>query len=140
MNNIKRIVIVGTMACVITVIPGISGHISATVYAAAAAPTGLSSLDKTKPSDSDRLTETLGLNSDKELYDALLDGQSLAEIAAAHHKEVDPAIAMQTEQLQQQLTRRYADGQLSEAAYRQQMAEAAEIISASAHRPYKILG
>ncbi|WP_410771194.1 hypothetical protein [Fontibacillus sp. BL9] len=137
--NIKQIVIVGTMACVITVIPGISGHTS-NIACAAAISAKLTSLDNTKETGKDTLIDSLGLSTDKALYDALLDGQSLSEIATSNDKQVDSVISLQTTQLQQQLTQRYNEGQLSEASYLLQMEEASEIISASAHQPYRILG
>ncbi len=137
--NIKKIVIVGTMACVITVIPGISGHTSSKAYAAAF-PVMLSHLDKSKETGKDRFIDSLGVSDDRVLYDSLLEGQSLADIAKTNDKEVDSVIQLQTEQFQQQLTQRFAAGQLSETAYRLQMEEAPEIINKSVHQSYRILG
>ncbi|GIP52693.1 MULTISPECIES: hypothetical protein [Paenibacillus] len=137
--NIKRIVIVGTMACVITVIPGISGHTSSKAYAAAF-PAMLSHLDKSRETGKDRFIESLGLTNERVLYDSLLEGQSLADIAESNEKEIDTVIQLQTEQLQQQLTQRFASGQLSETAYRLQMEETPEIIKESVYQSYRILG
>lgn len=137
--NIKRIFIVGTMACVITVIPGISGHTSSKAYAAAF-PAMLSHLDKSRETGKDRFIESLGLTNERVLYDSLLEGQSLADIAESNEKEIDSVIQLQTEQLQQQLTERFASGQLSETAYMLQMEETPEIIKESVYQSYRILG
>lgn len=134
--NIKQVVIVGTMACVITIVPAISGQTPGKAYAAN--PTKITNQNDSKDSGADRLNETLGLSTDKALYDALLDGQSLVDIAALNQKDIDPVIMLQTEQLQQQLTRRFDAGQLSEVSYKKLMEEAAEIIKASAHQSYHI--
>ncbi|RCX18223.1 hypothetical protein DFP94_107178 [Fontibacillus phaseoli] len=137
--NIKKIVIVGTMACVITVIPGISGHTSSKAYAAVF-PAMLSHLDKSKETGKDRFIDSLGLSDEGVLYDSLLEGQSLADIAKSNDKEVNSVIQLQTEQLQQQLTQRFATGQLNETAYRLQMEEAPGIIKDSVYQTYRILG
>ncbi|WP_334074317.1 MULTISPECIES: hypothetical protein [Paenibacillus] len=137
--NIKHFVIVGTIACVITIVPGNSGHLSKN-QGQAAAYTKLTDCGKPGQADEDGLLAALGLPTEHELYDALLEGQSLTEVAAGSQADPEAIIRLQTEQLQRQLTERFTRGQLSKTAYLEQMKEVPELIRASAEQSYRILG
>ena len=81
----------------------------------------------------------LGVSSDKEIYDSLLEGRSLADIAEAHGQDADSVIALQVKEMQEQLRQRLEQGSLTQEAYEQQLRELPELISGSVHSKYRIL-
>lgn len=136
--NIKHFVIVGTIACVITVVPGTSSHLSK--YQGHVAYAKLTDCGKAGPTEEDALLATLGLPTEHALYDALLEGQSLTDVAAKREADPEAVIRLQTEQLQRQLTERFTRGELSRIAYLAQMKEVPDLIRTSAEQSYQILG
>lgn len=136
--KLKKVVIIGTMAFVITINPSLSGFLTSLAFAAN--PSRLSSLSNTAELPQDELAELLGMSSDKEVYDALLEGQSLADIAETHGQDADSVVQLQMEQLQEQLLQRRSQGYLTQEAYEQQLRELPDIIADSVHGKYTILG
>ncbi|MBA9083702.1 hypothetical protein FHR92_000145 [Fontibacillus solani] len=136
--NIKQVVIVGTMAFVITLTPGISAQLNS--GSASACPIKQSNLhnDNTSESENDDFNEALGVSADETVYNALLEGNSLADIADSHQQDVDRLIELQVSQMQGQLTQRYRQGNLSPESYSEQMKELPDIIKESVYKRYTI--
>lgn len=135
--KLKKVVIVGTMAVVITINPSLSGYLASVAFAAHASKA--SSLSITTLSPKSELNNALGVSSDKEVYDALLEGQSLADIAEARGQDADSVIGLQIKELQEQLQQRLEQGNLTQEAYEQQLREIPELIAGSVHSKYRIL-
>lgn len=141
---IKRIVIVGTMACFITLGSGLSGQTAAAAKALALIPAKQADQNNSnsKQKKSDPLIEAIGLANSEDhtdgLYEALAAGNSLADIAISNQKDVDSIISLQVSQLQEQLDQRFADGHISIEAYQQQSQELVAIISESVAKKYHV--
>lgn len=135
--KLKKVVIVGTMAVVITITPSLSGYLASIAFAAQASKA--SSLSTATLSPQSELNDVLGVSSDKEIYDSLLEGRSLADIAEAHDQDADSVIALQVKEMQEQLRQRLEQGSLTQEAYEQQLRELPELISGSVHSKYRIL-
>jgi hypothetical protein len=142
--TIRRIVIVGTMACFITLGSGISGQTAAAAKALALIPAKQVDQNKSnsKQKNSDPLIDAVGIanneNCTDALYEALAAGNSLADITISNQKDVDSVISLQVSQLQEQLDKRLADGHISIEAYQQQSQELVAIISESVSKKYHI--
>ncbi|MNP50705.1 hypothetical protein D3C76_1449850 [compost metagenome] len=135
--NIKQVVIIGTMAVVITLNPSTFGQ---WIGGASACPIEESNLNNNNSSESenDDFAEALGVSSNEAVYNALLEGSSLADIAESHQQDVDYIIALQVSQLQSQLTDRYMQGSLSTESYLEQMTELPDIIKESVYKRYTL--
>lgn len=81
----------------------------------------------------DPLTQAIGEDADAVIYDALLEGKSLADVAQTHGADVDGLIRHQVAQLSVQLDERLASGSISEEAYAAQSGELYEIVARSVH-------
>lgn len=81
----------------------------------------------------DDFQKALGRVSDEEVYQALYDGGTLADIAIDHHTDVQPIIDLQVRQLQQQLDERLAAGSISLQQYQGLKDELVEIVSNSVY-------
>ncbi|GAA3403190.1 hypothetical protein ACFFNY_06135 [Paenibacillus hodogayensis] len=126
--NPKQFIIVSTMALVISFSSMMQEH-----KAYAQSP-GAPSLDR--PSCSNALDEfhlALGVSSDEEVYDALYDGRSLADIADANQRDVQQLIDLQVAQLSEQLDRRYESGSLPAHQYEAHKAELRLMIADSVY-------
>ncbi|MNW52340.1 hypothetical protein D3C74_298560 [compost metagenome] len=136
--NIKQVVIVGTMAFAITLTPSISGHFNS--GAASACPFKQSNLNNNAApeSENDDFYDALGVSDDESIYEALFQGHSLADIAEAHQQDVDQIIELQVGQLEEQLTLRFSQGDLSPEAYAEQIKELPNMIKESVHKRYTI--
>jgi hypothetical protein len=75
----------------------------------------------------------LGAASDEEVYDALYNGQTLADFAAGHGQDPKRIIELQTAELAKQLDDRLVSGSLSPEAYLSHKAELSDIITRSAY-------
>ncbi|MFC5704296.1 hypothetical protein ACFPVX_23650 [Cohnella faecalis] len=80
----------------------------------------------------DHLLHLLGATED-ELYDALYNEKSLAELAASKQVEVSQIIELQVAEMTEQLEARLSSGSLSPAAYEAQKSELTEIITNSVY-------
>jgi hypothetical protein len=137
----KRIIIVGTMAIVITI--GVfRNETNVNAYVS------IISLDKSDVSQTKKTNltiphkqrfatgdflQSLGASSEEEVYDALYNGKSLADIAKSNHKDVQPLIDLQVTELTAQLDQRLAAGSLSPEDYQAQKAELPDLISKSVY-------
>lgn len=121
----KKIVLVGTMVIAITV-----GGVSWNTYVSAS-PITLP-LITTVPVKED-LLHVLNLSSDEELYNALYEGNTLAEVAHDHHVDVQKIINLQVAELTAQIDLRYASGSLTPQQYEDQKAEVRDIITKSVY-------
>jgi hypothetical protein len=81
----------------------------------------------------DELLYNLGLSNDNELKDALYDGKTLADIAAANHGDLESIIDLQVAQLTEQLMDRLASGSLTWEQYKAQKLELRDIVTRSAY-------
>jgi hypothetical protein len=134
--NIKKIVIVGTMAFVITLSPVFSGY-SSTDVALNPAQQADQSTDRNED-DRDPVIEALGLNNEEALYEDLLQGHSLTDIALKEDKNIDQVIQLQVTQLKEQIHSRFIEGSLSEEQYLQQIDEVPDIIASSVLQRYDL--
>ncbi|AJS60949.1 SHOCT domain-containing protein [Paenibacillus sp. IHBB 10380] len=123
--NSKRIIIVGTIVFAITV-----GGASWNNNVIASSIT--KSLNTTTPVQDD-LLQVLDLSSDDEIYDALYNGKTLADIAKDNDVDVQNVIDLQVEELTEQLKLRLANGSLTPEQYEEQKSEIRDIITKSAY-------
>lgn len=77
--------------------------------------------------------QVLGVTSDQEIYDALYDGRTLADIAAEHGQDPARVADLQAAELTRQLESRLASGSITPEVYEAQKAEVAEIITRSVY-------
>ncbi|MEC2342922.1 hypothetical protein P9H28_02225 [Paenibacillus barengoltzii] len=136
--KLKKVVILGTMALVITINPSMSSFVTSLSYAAH--PSKQSNQSNKAERQEDELNRVLGASSDREVYDALLEGQSLAEIAESHGQDANLVIQLQIAQLQEQLQKRLDDGSITREVYELQLQELPELVAESAKTRYTILG
>lgn len=127
----KRILIVGTM--VLTITSGLG------IWDKKAAADSYSSLreeitsQNKQISSQDHFLQALGASSNEEVYDALLQGKSLAEIAGKHQADVDRIVNLQVAELSAQLDARFADGSLPLDKYFALKAEIADTVKRSVY-------
>ncbi|MGG6309471.1 hypothetical protein [Paenibacillus macerans] len=136
--KLKKVVIIGTMALVISINPNFYGYLTSLAYAGG--PSRQSSLSNAAERPDEELNALLGKASDKEVYDALLEGQSLAEMAESSGQNANRIVRLQVQQLQEQLLQRLNDGHLSREAYERQLQELPDIVAASVENRYTIIG
>jgi cobalamin biosynthesis protein CbiD len=134
--NPKRIFIVGTMALTIT----ISGGVWSKETNANASHSTLESLDahNVQVAVKDDFLQALGASSDEEVYDSLLQGRSLADIADDNHGDVQRIINQQIAELTEQLDVRLANGSLLPHDYQAQKSEIRNIIKKSVYTQMNI--
>jgi hypothetical protein len=128
--NPKKLFIAGTVAFTIAISNGTGGS------AAGAHPYQSSWNSKDKSDDSrnnDLLLEALGVASNEELHDALMNGRTLADIAHANGKDIVPVIRLQIAEMTEQLNLRLAAGTLAPERYEAHKSELASLITASTH-------
>ncbi len=82
---------------------------------------------------SDPLAQAIGEEADSVIYDALLEGKTLADVAYDHGADVDSLIRHQVAQLTVQLDERLAAGSISEEVYAAQRGELYDIVARSVH-------
>ncbi|MEC0090568.1 hypothetical protein [Paenibacillus macquariensis] len=121
----KKIIIVGSMVFAITV-GGISwnSHVSASPI--------MLDLNTTAPVKED-LLHVLKLSSNEELYNALYDGSTLADLAKDNNVDVQKVISLQVAELTAQIDSRYASGNLTDQQYNEQKSEVRDLITQSVH-------
>lgn len=136
----KRIVMVGTMAFAITVSIVIWREDAAAAAPAAGLPdvSGAYTYECPLPSaeansETDSFVNALGASSEEDIYDALYDGQSLADIAGARGADVRDVIELQVAELTAQLDARMAAGNLAPDRYEAHKAELREVVTRSAY-------
>jgi hypothetical protein len=131
----KRILLVGTMALTISIGGGIWDE------EAKAAGTTLNPYDNhdtcnlksAAAAAKDPFLHLLGVSKDEEVHEALYNGQSLADLAAAHDASIDRVIEQQVSELTAQLDERLAKGMIPLEQYEAQKAELVDIVTRSAY-------
>lgn len=127
--NIKYVILAGTIAVAVTF-----GSATAATPRQADADTGLSKWAAAQTEEpGDTLLDALQLNQERELYDQLYEGHTLADIAAAGGGDAEKVIALQVSQLQDQLDARLAGGDITYEQYRLQSEELPDIIRSSVY-------
>ncbi|WP_442601964.1 hypothetical protein [Paenibacillus sp. KN14-4R] len=76
---------------------------------------------------------TLGASSDEDIYDALYDGKTLADIAAGNNQDVQSIINLQVAEMTAQLDERLASGSITPTVYHAQKSELSSIITDSVY-------
>ncbi|GGH37122.1 hypothetical protein [Paenibacillus segetis] len=135
--NIKQVIIVGTMAFVVTLSPGLSGY-SASAAVALNPPKLTDLSNDAKETEVDPVIEALGFTDEEGIYEELLEGHSLADMAESNHKDVNQIIDLQVSQLREQVTVRYAQGSLTQEQYEQQLDEIPSIVADSVLKRYDL--
>lgn len=124
----KRIIIAGTMALSISICSLLQGDKSG-----AEASTRMNAPSETNSAVTDDLRAALGVESDEDIYDALYEGQTLAELAERNGKDAETVVDLQVAQLAEQLSLRLASGCLSPERYEAHLAELREIVARSVY-------
>lgn len=122
--NIKRVMIVGTMVVAMSF-----GGTAWGKPAVTASP--VAKWSTTGVADKDELLDALNQSSDDELYEALYDGKSLADIAAENDGNIGRVIQLQVSQLTQQLDARLASGSITAQQHAAYKAEVRELVAQS---------
>jgi hypothetical protein len=131
--NPKRLIIVGTVALVVTIGGKIWNDETKAVVSLSFSPVGHFVVSKANETAQADLTQVLGVSSDEEIYDALYNGKSLANIAEDNHADVQNVIDLQVAELTVQLTNRLDNGSISPTEYQLQKSELPEIITKSVY-------
>ncbi|PYI51371.1 hypothetical protein [Paenibacillus flagellatus] len=130
--NPKQIVMIGAIAVVISI-----GSVFQSEEAHAGSllrtPDQAESIRPCETDASAALHEALGVSTDEQIYDALYEGRSLADIAAANGKDARHVIDLQVSELSEQLDRRLASGSLSWDRYLAHKAELTDMITRSVY-------
>lgn len=136
--NPKRIIITGVMAISIALSGGVwSDDVSASsLDQYASYSTKENKLPTTNTPAKDDLTQILGV-SDEDIYYAIYNGKSLADLAHENHVDVQKIIDLQIAEMTEQLNIRLASGYLTPNVYQAQKSELAEIITKSVYRDHK---
>lgn len=124
--RIHRLIMIGTVAIVLSLGAG-------TKPSSAEAVLSQIYTKESADSSSDRFLPALGAAGQEEVWDALYQGRSLADIAEANGKHAQDVIDLQIAQLSEQLQRRMESGQLSKSDYQAQMMELPAIVTASVY-------
>lgn len=124
----KHIIIVGTMVFVITI-----GGLTKSPEARGSASILQSETELSLNTTEDDFLQALGASSDEEVYEALYNGKSLADVADEHHKDVKNIIRLQVAELTEQLNARLAAGSLTPEVYQAQKSELEDIVTKSAY-------
>jgi hypothetical protein len=123
--NPKRIIIVGTMVVVMTLGGSSFSHkISAS---------SITESNNATTAVNDDLLQILKVSSDEEMYNAIYDGKSLADIANDNQVDVNNVVDLQVAQLTEQLDLRLASGSLTLQQYEAQKSELRDIITSSTY-------
>src|SRR5690554_4920551 len=134
MNTIRRMIMIGTIAFVISTSTGMWNN-----NASASLLGSIDELDAQRmqfpdlDNNEDALHEILGLESDEELRNATYTYQSLAKIADIQNVDVERIITLQSTQLLEQLDERLARGHLTLHEYGTLTAEIPDIIRKSVY-------
>lgn len=121
------------MACTVTVILSFGGTSAADPASAAQAVSSTAAPAASSLSERGHFLRLLGVRSDEELYDALYEGQTLADLALARGRSVNSVIDLQVRELEEQLLARRNAGSLSAAVYEALKTEIRETVTRSVY-------
>jgi uncharacterized protein YqfB (UPF0267 family) len=91
----------------------------------------------TKDDNKDELLTALNHSSEEDLYQDLYAGKSLKTIADENDGDFSQVVALQVNQLRQQLDDRLASGSITQEQYEAQHAEIEQIVLESARTSYE---
>ncbi|CAH1217240.1 hypothetical protein PAECIP111893_04240 [Paenibacillus plantiphilus] len=126
--NPKQIIIVGTIAIVITLSGGIWTDKANAKPKNTEAPTQRINIEV-----QDALLHLLGVSSNEEMQEALYNGKSLADITKDNNGDIRRVIALQLTEMTEQLDQRLTQGSITLDQYRAQRSELAEIVTRSVY-------
>ncbi|MGF9698313.1 hypothetical protein [Paenibacillus sp. MABNR03] len=132
--NMKRVMFVGTMI--------VTMSFAGTAWSKSAiSPIPLTEWSivsiNTKDESKDELMNALNQSSEENLYQDLYAGKSLQTIAEENDGDFNQVVALQVNQLRQQLDDRLASRSISEEQYMAQLAELEELVLESATTSYE---
>ncbi|MFC5529061.1 hypothetical protein [Cohnella yongneupensis] len=135
--NIKRMFMAGTVAATITIGGGLWTEKTSAASTFKPAAVQVPSSSAVSATESERKRDdflvALGKSSDEEVYNALYDGKSLAEIASDSGNSAQGVIDLQLAELTRQLDARLSSGMLAPQIYEAQKSELQEIVAKSVY-------
>lgn len=127
--NRKRIIVVCTLLLALSI--GQSSAWGNRANASAVAPERPPQIQDNKTSKDDELLDTLGISSDEQLYDALYNGQTLADIAQQNERDCQAVVDLQVAQLTEQLDQRLASKSITPEQYQAHKEELKQVVAKS---------
>ncbi|MGQ3480066.1 MULTISPECIES: hypothetical protein [unclassified Paenibacillus] len=127
--NRKRMMVICTLLLALSI--GQSSIWGSRANAAALAPDRALQVQDKEASQDDKLLDTLGISSDEQLYDALYNGQTLADIALTNKRDAQAVIDLQVAQLTEQLDQRLANNSITLEQYQAHKAELTQVVAKS---------
>ncbi|MNW27967.1 hypothetical protein [Paenibacillus sp. 203] len=127
--NRKRIIVICTLLLALSI--GQSSTWGSRANAATLAPERAPQVQDNEASKDDELLKTLGASSDEQLYDALYNGQTLADIAQTNKKDAQAVVDLQVAQLTEQLDQRLANKSITPEQYQAHKAELTQVVAKS---------
>ncbi|KKD56594.1 MULTISPECIES: hypothetical protein [Paenibacillus] len=127
--NRKRMLVICTLLLALSI--GQSSTWGSRANAAALAPERALHVQDNEASKDDDLLKALGISSDEQLYDALYNGQTLADIAQTHNQDAQAIVDLQVAQLTEQLDQRLANKNITPEQYQAHKAELTQVVAKS---------
>ncbi|AHM64007.1 hypothetical protein ACT3XG_01455 [Paenibacillus polymyxa] len=127
--NRKRMLVICTLLLALSI--GQSSTWGSRANAAALAPERALHVQDNEASKDDDLLKALGISSDEQLYDALYNGQTLADIAQTHNQDAQAIVDLQVAQLTEQLDQRLANKSITLEQYQAHKAELTQVVAKS---------
>ncbi|AUO06160.1 hypothetical protein NS115_19010 [Paenibacillus jamilae] len=127
--NRKRMLVICTLLLALSI--GQSSTWGSRTNAAALAPERALHVQDNEASKDDDLLKTLGISSDEQLYDALYNGQTLADIAQTNNQDAQAIVDLQVAQLTEQLDQRLANKSITLEQYQAHKAELTQVVAKS---------
>jgi hypothetical protein len=123
--NPKRSIIIGTMVVAMT--------LGGSTWSNKVSASSITETHSAAAAVKDDLSQILKVSSDEEIYNAIYDGKSLADIANHNQVDVNNVVDLQVAQLTEQLDLRLASGSLTLQQYEEQKSELRDIITRSTY-------
>jgi hypothetical protein len=123
--NPKRSIIVGTMVVAMT--------LGGSLWSNKISTSSITETHNAAAAVKDDLLQILKVSSNEEIYNAIYDGKSLADIANHNQVDVNNVVNLQVAQLTEQLDLRLASGNLTLQQYEEQKSELRDIITRSTY-------
>ncbi|MDN4079993.1 hypothetical protein QYF52_18770 [Paenibacillus polymyxa] len=127
--NRKRMLVICTLLLALSI--GQSSTWGSRANAAALAPERALHVQDNEASKDDDLLKALGISSDEQLYDALYNGQTLADIAQTHNQDAQAIVDLQVAQLTEQLDQRLANKSITLEQYQAHKVELTQVVAKS---------
>ncbi|WP_068502489.1 hypothetical protein [Paenibacillus kribbensis] len=127
--NRKRMMVICTLLLALSI--GQSSTWGSRANAAALAPERAPQVQDNEASKDDKLLDTLGISSDEQLYGALYNGQTLADVALTNKQDAQAVVDLQVAQLTEQLDQRLANKSITHEQYQAHKAELTQVVAKS---------